>query len=106
MSGPGGLEGGDGGLRDLPEGREDELAANKGVLPVYQVTVGGHIAIAGNEEAGTDGGDLFGLFDVIEGRLEESGGTGVHFPENDIELLLGGDAAPMVQILYGIQQGI
>ncbi len=65
---------------DLLKRGEDELAPDKGVVPVDEMAIGGYIAIVRDKEPGSGGGDLFGLFDIIEGGLEKAGRVAVHFP--------------------------
>jgi len=103
---PGGFQRGDAGFGDLAEGGQDKLAPDKGVIALDEMAIGGHIAVAGDEKPCSGSCDLFGLFDIIESSLKEAGGPVVHFPEHDVEFLFRHDAAPMVQVLYGIQQGV
>jgi len=104
--GPGALQCGDACFGDLAEGGQDELASDKGVIAFDEMTIGRHIAIAGDEKPCSGRRDLFRLFDIVESSLKEAGGPVVHFPEHDVEFLFRHDATTMVQVLYGIEQGV
>ncbi len=54
------------GFRDLLKGGKNKLAADKGIIPVNQVTIGSHITIAGDQETGSAGSNFFGFLDIIK----------------------------------------